>query len=551
MPHNTDNLINDPDAARVIVSLRDMGYDLYTAAADIIDNSIAAKATEVNIKMSLMEDGRKFVCFGDNGIGMTPDGLRDAMRYGAPKRESAKSLGKFGLGLKTASSSCCKRFTVITRSNRSDPLSKLAWDLEHVEAENKWEMVKETVSNDEIDIFNDLCGPTGTLVIWAKCDRILGKIYEEAGGTREQNAMKKRIANLSDHISLVFHKYLDSSYKEYGNVKITLNALPINPWNPFYPERSEQVLSPDETVLKIESEDGTISKAILRAWILPHAKDMTKEENKAKARISNRAQGFYIYREGRLIDSGGWMGVFNRSDDHWSLLRAEFCFDHDLDHAFDVDVLKSRILFDPGLEKELKNRLTNARNEANARYRRRVVDIINQIEIDHKISNTSIENAKTRTKIPTILDADPTNGVGVITNKRGPNIQIKTPIQNNVSIDNLYLEPVEDIRDGNLWEPALRSVGDGRYVTGVRINKHHPFYQKIYKKVMSKYAVEGMDLLLWAISAAEYNNRDEELKIIFEDIREEISSNLKKLLHDVPFPDETDLSGESFSSDDE
>lgn len=551
MSHNTDNLINDPDAARVIVGLRDMGYDLYTAAADIIDNSIAAKASVVNIKMILMEDGRKFVCFGDNGIGMTPDGLRDAMRYGAPKRESAKSLGKFGLGLKTASSSCCKRFTVITRSQASNPLSKLAWDLEHVEAENKWEMVKDVVSDDEIEMFESMCGQKGTLVLWSKCDKILGKDYQEAGGIREQNAMRKRSENLSNHIAMVFHKYLDPSFTEYGNVKITLNDVSIEPWNPFYPEKSEQVISPNETNLEIASEDGTISKAILKAWILPHAKDMTKEENKAKARISNRAQGFYIYREGRLIDSGGWMGVFNRSDDHWSLLRAEFCFDHDLDHAFDVDVKKSRIKFDPALEDALKERLTSARNEAEDRYRRKVKSITDRIEIDHKVSNTSIENANTRTKKPTVLNVDPANGVGVITNNRGPNIQIKTPIQNNVSIDNLYLEPVDDITDGNLWQPALRSIGDGRYVTGVRVNKHHPFYQKIYKKALSKYAVEGMDLLLWAISAAEYNNRDEELKVIFEDIREEISSNLKKLLQDVPFPDETDLSGESVSSDDE
>ena len=551
-PSNSPNsLINHPDAARLITGLRDTGYDFYTASADIIDNSIAANATNINIDVLLFEDGRKVVYFGDNGDGMTTTQLWEAMRYGAPKRPSAKSLGKFGLGLKTASSACCKKFAVISRPNASSDFAKLAWDLDHVEDINNWEMLREPVTEEEIEKFEELCGSSGTMVVWSKCDKILGKVYTQPGGTHEQNALKARKNKLREHLAKVFHKYLDADNTDYTTVTIQLDGDDVLPWNPFYPQRSEQVLSLKETVMEIESEDGTVACATLNAWILPHSKDMTDEENKAYAKISNRSQGFYIYREGRMIFSEGWLGIFRSDDPHFSLLRAEFSFNHDLDHAFQVDVKKSRIIFDPALEDELKKRLTGARNEADRRYRRKEKAITSGTNLDHGSANKSIDKAKLRTKKPSITEADAAKGEATLNNNRGT-VKIKTPIQNNVSPDRLYIEEVTDIMDGNLWEPSLRSVGDDNHTTGVRLNKHHDFYSKIYlKSAASGYAIEGIDILLWALATAEFNNNNADLKAIFEDFREEVSSNLKKLLADVPMPDVKELTeAEDFAEND-
>jgi hypothetical protein len=545
------SLVNHPDAARLITGLRDTGYDFYTASADIIDNSIAANASNIKIDVLLLDDGRKFVYFGDDGDGMTTKQLWEAMRYGAPKRPSAKSLGKFGLGLKTASSACCKKFAVISRPDTSTELAKLAWDLDHVENINKWEMLMEPVTPEEIEKFEELCGPKGTLVVWSKCDKILGKVYDQPGGTQEQNALNTRKKNLRDHLAKVFQKYLDPGITEYPNVTIELDGNEIAPWNPFYPERSEQVLAQKETVMEIESEDGTTAMATLKAWILPHSKDMTDDENKKFAKISNRSQGFYIYREGRMIFSEGWLGIFRSDDPHFSLLRAEFCFNHDLDHAFQVDVKKSRIIFDPALEEELKKRLTGARNEADRRYRRKEKAITSGTSLDHGSANKSIDKAKLRTKKPTVTAADPVNGEATLNNNRGT-VKIKTPVQNNVSPDRLYIEEVTDIMDGNLWEPSLRSVGDNNHITGVRLNKHHDFYPKVYlKAAASGYAIEGIDILLWALATAEFNNNNADLKAIFEDFREEVSSNLKKLLADVPMPDPKELNEASNTVEDD
>ena len=540
---------NPPDAGRLSQGLRDTGYDLYTAAADIIDNSIAAGASDVNIEILLYEDGRKFAYFGDNGCGMNQDQLFNAMRYGAPKRPSPKSLGKFGLGLKTASSACCKKFTVITRSTKTSKLSKLAWDLDLIKT--TWGMLQEEVTEEDINKFEELCGETGTLVIWSKCDRILNKDYPEPGGIQEQKALKERKNKLQEHIAMVFHKYLDTSETDFSNVTIRMDGEAINFWNPFYPQRSEQVLSQTESTVNIECEDGSICTAELRAWILPHKSDMTEHEWKHIAKIKNANQGFYIYREGRLIYSGGWLGVFGPNEVHKSLIRVEFCFNFDLDHAFQVDVKKSRIIFDPALEEELRDRLGPARTEADNRSRRNEKAAALIVNLDHSSSNKSIEKAKARTKKPSISSADAQSKSAILTNNLGT-VKIKTPVQNHVSPNKLYIQEVDDIHDGNLWEPTLRSTSEINHITGVRLNKHHPFYPKVYLKAASSgYTVEGIDFLLWALATAEYNNSNEELRPIFSDLREEVSLNLKRLLESTPMPDAKELAEASEQTESE
>lgn len=536
-----DSLRNLPDPSRLIYGLRDTGYDFNTAAADIIDNAIAARATEVNVRVELQQDGRKFVYFGDNGDGMDAEGLFSAMRYGAPKRASAKSLGKFGLGLKTASSSICLRYGLISRTSGDVPLEKLEWDLEHVEDLNDWKMLQEPVTKVEQHWFEELCGEgKGTLVVWSKCDRLLSRNYAEPGGAQEKNAIRNRIKRLKEHLSLVFHRYLDPADETYPTVVIRVNDEEVEPWNPFFPEKAEQVLPDHARVLKIQLEDGSVHEARMNAWILPHSKDLTKEENDLKARISSRAQGFYIYREGRIIHHGGWLGVFRSDDPHYSLLRVEFDFDHQLDDAFKIDVKKSRILFDPALEESLRKTLTPFWNEADRRYRRKNKEVATDFAVTHSSSNKTI--AKVSPKAASVVDVDTSGQAVTVNNNRGSGIRLAIPVNNNVDPDRVFIEAVDDITSGHVWEPAMRSVGSSGHRIGVRINRHHDFFQKIYLRAAALGdAVEGIDFLLWAFAAAEQNNSDPELASMFEDIREEISSNLRRLLKDTPAPSPKDL----------
>lgn len=545
-----NDLINQPDAPRLIYGLRDTGYSFNTAAADIIDNSIAANATEVNVRIELAEDGRKLVCFGDDGDGMDAQMLFAAMRYGAPARANLASLGKFGLGLKTASSSVCLRFTVISRRSDQAEFAKLAWDLEHVEEQNQWEMLREDMTADEYELFEELCGDKGTLVVWSKCDRLLSKEYDDPGGAREQAAVRRLGERLTDHVALIYYRFLDVADDRERHVSITVNGEPVKPWNPFYPEKADQVLSPEQQKLEIELEDGTVETAHIKAWILPNRRDLTKEEQKI-ANITNRGQGFYIHREGRVIQQGGWLGVFGAVEPHTSLLRVEFDFTHKLDDAFKVDVKKSKILFDPALEEALKTLLQPTYREAGNRYRRKEKDAAVERGVDHGSANKVIGNTPS-TKKPAVESADASGKTATLTNNRGAGIKLRVPVDTHVNPDSIHVEAVETITSGDLWEPAMRSDAESGFVAGVRINKHHDFYLKIYQRAASSgYAVEGMDLLLWAFAVAEQNNTNDDLEPIFEDIRNEISTNLKKLLREVPLPDDEELTESEDEDQDE
>nr|WP_290444496.1 MULTISPECIES: ATP-binding protein [unclassified Pseudomonas] len=536
-------MINEPDAPRLIFGLRDTGYNVRTAAADIIDNSIAAKADQINVEITLRSDGRKLVYFGDNGEGMDADGVYKAMRYGAPERDNPESLGKFGLGLKTASSSVCLKYTLISRKSPTDEFAKLAWDLDHVAQSEKWEMLREPVTPDEQEMFEELCGERGTLLIWEKCDRILTREYE-AGSSKEQSAIKRLAESLIKHLSLVYHRFLDHTDERERNIDIFINQMPVEPWNPFYPARSEQVLSEKKQKLVVELADGAEETATIRAWILPHRSDMTKDEEKTHARISNRAQGFYVYREGRLIQDGSWLEVFGAPEPHTSLLRVEFDFGHKLDDAFRIDVKKSRILFHPDLEDGLRELLQPVYREAGQRARRQNREQTNLKNIDHTSANKNIAETGSASK-PQVNSVDPATQSAIISNNQGNKIKLKVPVQNHVSPETVYVDAVENINTGELWQPALRSAGNSDHVPAVLLNKHHDFYQKIYKRAAANgFAVEGMDLLLWAFAVAEQNNTNDELEPIFEDIRNEISNNLRKLLRNVPDPEPGDLMAE-------
>ena len=542
------SLTNPPDAARLIYGLRDTGYSFNTAAADIIDNSIAANATEVHVRIEMFEDGRKVVMFGDNGDGMDEAGLHAAMRYGAQARQNLASLGKFGLGLKTASSSVCLRFTVISRNDPDAPLAKLAWDLEHVEEIDRWDMVGDEVSVDDYDTFEELCGDRGTLVIWEKCDRILSKEYVNAGGAHEQAAVKRLAENLVEHVALIYYRFLDENDERERNVTVTVNGNAVGAWNPFFEEKSEQVLTGPAQTIEMEKADGNVGTATIRAWILPHRNDLSKEE-RDQAKISNDRQGFYILREGRVIQQGGWQGMYGR-EPHSSLLRIEFDFRHDLDEAFKVDVKKSRIHFDPGLEEHLRKQLQPVRREAQNRYRRTSEKQAAKNGVDHKGSNNNIAGTPSAKK-PGVTSADPKTGTGVVTNNHGPGITIKAPVQNGVDPESIHVEAVDDINSGALYEPTLRSTGDSGHIAAVRINRHHDFYQKIYQRARkSGFAVQGMDLLLWAFAVAEQNNTNQELDTVFEDLREEVSGNLRKLLRDLDVPDAEELDDTTDDGDD-
>jgi hypothetical protein len=355
-----------PSAKRLISSLRDLGYDFVAAVADVIDNSIAANATEVRVDLRF--DGEdSWVRIADNGWGMSGTEITEAMRYGSERDYAANDLGKFGLGLKTASLSQCTRLTVASRADRDTRRIEVRqWNLAHIKRTNRWEIVNLGAGERPDTIMEPLKGHPGTVVLWEKLDRVLG--YKVPWGEHARNGFLKMTQRLEEHLAMVFHRFLSGEARRRKKLSIIINGTAkIYAWDPF--ARSEEktlALESDEFVLQTDSGRGL---AGYKAYVLPAQSQYSSRkafDRDAGPAKWNAQQGFYIYRADRMIQSGGW-SYMRTPDEHTKLARASVDFFPDLDSAFQLNVAKGRVILPDELRAQLKQhveRLTKKAREA-------------------------------------------------------------------------------------------------------------------------------------------------------------------------------------------
>lgn len=340
-----------PSARRLVTSLRDMGYDFAQAVADVVDNSIEAKASLIAIDLEFDGDD-SWVRIADNGRGMTREQLREALRYGAEREYDAQALGKFGLGLKTASMSQCQRLTVASRWNRERAdIGAYAWDLDHISKTNRWEIIPLERKELRYSVSGPLIDHPGTVVFWERLDRILG--YKHPYGEAARRRMLQMCRELETHLAMVFHRFLNGDAPG-RKVTITVNGNKLAPWDPFCrEERATKVL--EETRIEVEHE-GTLGEVTFRGFVLPNQADFsTPEAFRAASGPNNwnQQQGFYIYRANRMIQSGGWSNL-RAPDEHTKLARIAVDFSPALDEAFKINVAKMRVQLPGGIREEVR-----------------------------------------------------------------------------------------------------------------------------------------------------------------------------------------------------
>ena len=521
-----------PDAARVMEGLRDTGYDFNTAIADIVDNSIAADATKVEINILLAPDQSITVYIADNGCGMGHNELHNAMRYGSNKRPDAASLGKFGLGLKTASTAFCKCLSVVSRDTGSEEVLKAQWDLDYIVEKNNWLLRWPDVTDDELDMLDSAAdGGHGTLVVWEKVDRLM---RQYSSMTHANKALKRIEESLRFHLAMTYQMFLDHNCTAASNVDITLNGTPVVFWDPFCSK-----IEGTDVLLDIKQDidlpDGTTAPLELRAYVLPGINSFKTQADKEYARVSNDRQGFYVYRENRLIHYGDWMGMFSK-EPHGSLLRVFLSFDHKLDEYLNVDIKKSRILMDDGLYNSIKNAISAPRREADTRYRNGMKkNVAKQGEDAHSQSNNNIDSKAGSIEASRVKITDAAANKVEITNSQGTFTHTLS-IRTSTKPGQYRVIPVPSIDDGLLWNPCMT---DGK--KGVELNQSHPYYLKVYQPVLDKAnLVTGMDALLWALAEAELSTFNDETREQYEDMRIQVSRCLRKLVADLPDPEITE-----------
>lgn len=359
MPFNLKDLRQSPSAAALSEALRGVGYSVETALADLIDNSISAGARNVWISLSAAS-GQPRMLMLDDGSGMSKQVLLQAMRPGSRSPLAARGpadLGRFGLGLKTASFSQSRCLSVATREAGGSVLA-LRWDLDAVARTDTWQL-EEGIDPElasEQDVIGRIPSDSGaTVVMWSKVDRL-----PQLGGTQRQQA--ELLATVRAHLGMVFHRFID---ERRLSIHLGLNPDPlangqIKPWNPFFTERSHVL--PGEVV-----RVGNV-RCSFKGYVLPHRDRCTDAEWEAAAGPGGwvAQQGFYVYRNRRMLVDGDWLQLERgwRKDELFKLARIQLDFDSTLDQHWKIDIKKSRASPPRELREKLRDLATRVRQES-------------------------------------------------------------------------------------------------------------------------------------------------------------------------------------------
>jgi len=342
----------EPEPSSMIETFRAIGYSIKAAVADIIDNAISANAKNIWITFDWKGE-HSWLSVKDDGFGMTNEELIQALRPGSknPNDErSSKDLGRFGLGLKTASFSQCRKLTVISKTNAS-AVASWTWDLDFVNYSGKWDLIK--YPNALIQSLDDVS--SGTVVIWNDMDRLVKHLNEN-----DQYALAKFLQIMEQvklHIAMVFHRFIENR-----KLKIFFQQREVQAWNPFMPDNHATQKFPEEPLAN--------NQVKIRGFVLPHKSKLSEPEfRKAEGPKGwNEQQGFYIYRNERLLLAGEWLNLF-RKEEHYKLARIIIDLPNHLDAEWQIDIKKSVARPPIGLRDQLKAYATKVRGQAVDVYR--------------------------------------------------------------------------------------------------------------------------------------------------------------------------------------
>ena len=322
-----------PSAASLTASLRDLGYSLETAIADLIDNSISADASEVNIFCDI-SGSAPALAIVDNGRGMSGDQLIAALRHGSTnpsKKRSSRDLGRFGLGLKTASFSQCKRLTAV--SSIGGVRFAAEWDLATVEDLDDWFISVLDVEEIQALPYLDALPSTGTLILWRDLDRL----SEDQSGRKRDEIVNEKLSVVERHLALVFHRFLAGEVKGRKKLMLHSNGHPVKPFDPFCRSNDATQILPAESVWINDAQ------VTMQPYILPHHSRLNAIEysyyQDRSDFISN--QGAYVYRNSRLMAWGDWFRMVPKGE-ATKLARVQIDFQNNLDEAWTIDIKKSR-----------------------------------------------------------------------------------------------------------------------------------------------------------------------------------------------------------------
>lgn len=371
MPHRID-------VKTLFFGLQNMGYSPAASVADIIDNSIEAKAKNIDI---LFWEGSSnpTVAIFDDGEGMDRNELDDALKYKKDSSSDAK-LSKFGFGLKTASFAQCETLTIITKKKNQTNLKSVNSKLETKETN----LVNIFKKNKFIEKkFQERCSQSGTVIIWEDLsDSITGK---NSGDSRSHRLFFEIGQKITQHAATHFHNFMD-------DVKICFNNFAIPKWEPFGTKIENLKIFPEQ---KIELNNHYVT---IKGFVYPKEEEFNDPElyeNLGGPLGWFNSQGIYLYREKRLLTHGGWFGLRRGGPNPWQLetkyqrCRITINYDSELDEYFKPNVQKTQSEIPPLIRRDITNYCDEVRKYC---HEKRATIKNQNYEIDEDTDNLLIKN---------------------------------------------------------------------------------------------------------------------------------------------------------------
>ena len=522
----TENL---PNAGKLIRSLRHLGYDNIAAVKDICDNCKDADASEIEIFVEPTDSGvgRYEIIIVDNGNGMSKETLDQALKLGSDTtRNEISDLGKFGMGLVTASLSICRRVEVTTKE-KNGPIRYSVQDVDEIVERNQFVKILGEAGEEQIEQFEALLkDPShGTIVVLSKCDHL-------------QNKDPKAFSNrLRKELGQAFRYFLWSE-----KTAMWINGESVEAVDPMMksgdaldPTKKSQEYSREKYAIEFEDENGDEVKEQVEVvlYLLPDFGIKGNSERK----IGSRSQGFYLLRNYREIAEGENFDLFTKHPD-FNRFRGEIFVSGTLDDVVGVDFTKQKPNFKQSLEDKLKQNLkpqlkairdqligqrVTVEDKENASSHEEAARQIGQKA--HLLAKPKLGGQKTSESAGA---GAPRSGVPKAGEKPAPMLKGKKEVELPCKFKTASMTPA-----GPIWD--AKPVGKTLEITW---NVDHAFYQRfVLDNQHNPSMVTAADFLVYSLCAAElmYGEDDDDdsyevRQMVLENIRATLSSNMRQLL---------------------
>lgn len=537
-----------PGAKRTINALSDLGYDLNSAIADILDNSISrGKAANICICINKDKKGKFYIHILDDGKGMNSSILEEAMRIGSSNEGYGKGdLSKYGMGMKTASISQAKRLTVLSKMLNTH-VSSYSLDLHHINKSDKWEILKlnteeirglktELVKDDSKLAKRIIAGKSWTAVVWSDLAEFQKDYNSYSSSVASENYFNRALDDLIIYLRLVFSRFIEGE-NNAKKTNIYVNNIKLKSLDPFCRKENHTIemhLSDKNGNFKIDEDLLPIA---IKRYVLPTNPVKPGEFKfssfnaweEAKGTLSwNESQGYYVYRNNRLISWGGWYRT-KAVDEHDKLARASIDLTDEHDELFTIDVKKTRIQFPAILRNHLKDNVNSKFiAEAKKRYNgseKKKSDVSNVIRVkSQKVRQLSAELIRADNISVT---EDSLNNQLVIVNKYGKKVTEDLTYKMLEAGRKIASAPFGN--DLLFWKMVPTPYNEFQ----VLVNSDHPFYHYVYDDAeRNKKITAIMDAFLFTMSFIELKCITTNNELLFEQMKEVASSVLSKFIEE-------------------